>query len=369
MSDLRLSVPIEGVEITGWSGLQVVRAIDACADAFAFSVPWEDTPKNRRVFAAYRNARCIVTIDGEQVIVGRMESIGASYGPNERTVEIQGRGYSGVLADWSAGPPFEWANGTLFNDIAWSICVAQSTDGRVDPALARVAVTAVPPIINGQRQPPLQIPIASIENPGTTVWEFLRGIAAAHNYFAVPQPGGSLTFTQFSSNPRPVAELAEGRAPLISINTVHDSTKRFYEYFVMQDADATFSEAVAIDRGVDVDIRSRKFITPSIESWDLQEAANHARSRGVIDSYQCNAVVQGWRHNLGLWKPGDAVSIFAPSAFIFNVSTLMVVRATLQLDENGGEVTALDLALPDMYSANPDLRANRNYPWSIGERL
>lgn len=349
MSRLSVTIPSIGRTIDSWSGLQVIKAVDAGSDAFAFSVPFEPNEINKNTFVAYRPSRVEIRIDNELVITGRIESISASYTASNKTIEIQGRSLSGSLMDWSAGPPFEWANGTTFNDIARSI--AKSVDGRFGPAES-IRVSAIPNT---------QIPIASIENPGQTVYEFLTSIASSQGLWAVPQADGSLVYRRLSSTRSPVADLEEGQAPLVSIQTVHDVTQRFYEYFVIQDADGNFSEAVEIDQGVDNRIRGRKIIRPSIEAWDLQEAARHAKASGLIDSYQASATVTGWTHNGRIWNAGDIIRIYAPSAMIYSPSRFIIRRAVLQLDENGGEVTNLELALPELYDGKDPLER----PWGI----
>jgi prophage tail gpP-like protein len=349
MSRVSITIPSIGRTIDSWGGLQIIRAVDAGADAFAFSLPFEPTLENKNTFVAYRPSRVEIKIDDQLVITGRIESITASYDASNKTIEIQGRSLSGSLMDWSAGPPFEWANGTTFNEIARSI--AKSVDGKFGPAEG-ISVTAVPNV---------QIPIASIENPGQTVYDFLTSIASSQGLWAIPQPQGSLVYRRLSSTRSPVADLQEGQAPLVSINTVHDVTKRFYEYFVIQDADGNFSEAVEIDQGVDNRIRGRRIIQPSIESWDLQEAARHAKASGLIDSYQASATLTGWAHNGRVWQAGDIIRIYAPSAMIYNPSRFIIRRAVLQLDENGGEVTNLELALPELYDGKDPLER----PWGI----
>lgn len=349
MSQLSITIPSLGRTIDGWAGLQIIRAVDAGSDAFAFSVPFEPTAENKELFAAYRPVIVQIDIDGQRVITGRMESIGASYGSGTKTVEIQGRSLSGSLMDWSAGPPFEWANGTTFNEIARS--VAKSVDGKFGPAQS-IQVTAIPNV---------QVPIASIESPGQTVYEFLTSIASSQGLWAIPQPDGSLVYRKLGSTRAPVADLQEGEAPLITVDTVHDVTQRFYEYFVIQDADANFSEAVEIDQGVDNRIRGRKIIRPSIEAWDLQEAARHAKASGLINSYRAGVTVTGWTHNNRIWNAGDIVRIYAPSAMIYNPSRFIIRRATLQLDENGGEISNLELALPELYDGKDPLER----PWGL----
>lgn len=346
---IRTSGNIEGgpYDISGWQGLQITRTIDAGADAFAFSIPWKPTPKNKKLFKAYRPIVLYIMYGDETIITGRMEQLIPRWNGSERSLEIQGRGLTGTLIDASAGPPFEFSEEISFNDIARKI--AQSPDGQFGQSGITVYAS-----------PNFTVPTASIE-PGQTVFNFLSKIASTQNLFALPQPNGSLLFSQLSSRRKPVVDITEGQAPIQSITTNHDSTKRFYEYVVIQSSEGNFSDATAIDTGVDNRIRWRQITETQQATKSLNESAKFAKAKGLIDSYSASITVTGWEYNGVIWKAGDIVRVKAPSAMIYNPSNLIIRRATLQLDESGGKVTQLDLALPELY----DGQEVTQRPWAV----
>ena len=334
LNDVTVTISGERQEVTGWNGLQIVRGIDQASDAFSFSFPWEATPENRARFVAYRTSLIEIKYGAELIVTGIAEKYEPSYSSAGVDMTINGRSRSGVLLDLSAGPPFELDG--AFNTIA-----AQ---------LSPVPVSSTPN---------LQDLTVQIE-PGQSVYDVLSGIASAHNLYAFPQADGGLVF-RLLNTPAPVAEIREGIAPVISVNTSMDLTRRYYRYTALTTTDGDTFTAEAVDEGVDPSLRDGLIVEPQQDA-DVQFAANFARSRGIMDSYACAVTVAGWTVNGQLWRPGMTVTANFPSAMIYRDYIFMVRRVTMQLDETGGATTQLELTFPQVFAGgNPTFP----YPWSI----
>jgi prophage tail gpP-like protein len=318
---------IRGVRISDWEGLRIERSIDSGADGFSFSTPWDPTNQNRRAFRPYGNTVVEVFCDDQRLITGYVELVSASTTGNSRGLNIQGRSVSGVLLDWSAGPPFEF-QGLTFNQIATRIAHPY-------------AVRAVPDFG----------PLDDVQiEVGQTVYEFLSSLAAANGRYGRPAPSGALEFVTIK-NASPVADLEEGRSPVVSISTSHDVTKLHNEYMIIAQSDGEPEINPSVfDRRMPAAIRGRKINQPSQQSVDYTEAAKLMRSRAMIDSYSPKATVTGWKHVGGYWTPGEEVRVLAPGAYIAKPSRLIIMRASLTMDGSGGLVTELDLALPESFS-------------------
>jgi len=318
---------ISGERVSGWSGLQVVRSIDSGADAFSFAIPWNPTAENIARFRPYENQQIVVKADNEKIITGYLELPSFTTAGGERSAILQGRGVTGVLIDWSAGPPFQFS-GLTFNQIAQKIAFPYTVKAIPDTA-----------------------PFADVEiEPGQSIFDFLSILASANGYFARPTAGGTLEYVTISDR-KPVADIVEGNPNVISISTGHDVTKLHSEYIIVASTDGNPDISATVrDRRMPINIRGTKIISPRQESTDYDAAARLARSLAMIDSYTCNATVRGWRHGADLWRAGDIARVRAPGAFIVKPTLLIVRRATLQLDESGGQITSLDLALPETYS-------------------
>jgi prophage tail gpP-like protein len=318
---------IRGVRISDWEGLSIERSIDSGADGFSFSTPWNPTENVRRAFRPYDNTVVEVYSGDRRLITGYVERVSAQSDGSNRALNIQGRSVTGVLLDWSAGPPFEFS-GLTFNQIAAQVAHPYS-------------VRAVPdfgPLDD------VQIEI------GQSVYEFLSALASVNGRYGRPTPAGALEFVTIR-NAAPVADLVEGQSPVLSISTSHDVTKLFNEYMVVATSDGEPGITVSeYDNRQAPGIRGRKIVQPSQQSDDYTQAAKLIRSRAMIDSYQPKARVTGWQHAGGYWTPGEEVRVLAPGAYIAQPSRLIIRKAVFTLDESGGLVTYLDLALPEAYS-------------------
>lgn len=338
-------------EVIGWTGLQIIRGIDQASDAFSFTFPWQATEENKRRFVAYRTSQVQIKYGTETILTGvaeKYEPVASAQGIN---MTVNGRSRSGALLDISAGPPFELVG--AFNAIARKIIPeARDKDGN-KLGYPFVSVAASPDIVSGNGV------VVEIE-PGQTIYDVLSSIAAGRNLFAFPQSDGSLIFKRIVT-PNPVADISEGISPVVSVATTMDLTKRFYEYVVTNVSGSTVNTASAFDNGAAQDGRAR-YLTEASQDVDLQQAANFARSRGLMDSFTCSVTVSGWTVNGALWRPGMTVNINYPSAMIYRDSLLMVKRVTMQLDESGGAITELELTFPQVFAGGaPEFP----YPWSL----
>lgn len=337
LGDVTVTISGERQEIAGWSGLQIVRSIDAGADAFSFSFPWEATEKNKKRFRAYRTSYIEIKHRDTVVVSGIMEKLSAAFAAEQREVTLEGRSLSGVLMDLSARPVELTAS---FNTIASEL------------APDAVAVYA---------QPDIQDLTVQVD-AGETVFDVLSGIASGHGLFAIPQPNGALAFKTLDAGAE-VGTIREGDSPVTQITTAHDLTRRYYRYQAIVTEDGATQTGEALDEGVDPRIRDGKIVQPK-QSADAQQAAMFERGRGIMASYACNMTVAGWTINGQLWEPGMVVNVYAPSAMIYREYPLMVSQATLALDESSGATTSLDLTFPQVFTGGQPVYP---YPWSIVE--
>ncbi len=341
-------------KLTGWTGFQIVRSIDSACDAFSFSLPFDPTEKNRKRFLPYSPGVIKIYGDKEEFLTGYIEVVSVVSNGNNRTINLQGRSASGGLIDWSAGSVWDRGaqsfsdetvfemEGMSFNNIVGKIANGHMVSADPDTA-----------IINE----------ISIE-PGQSLYAVISKLAASNGYFGVPQPDGSLLYRNDLGKTVPVADISEEISPVISISTNHDVTKRFWKYQIIATSTGQTDVSAEIkDTILSPAIRGIKIIQPEQQSADYQKAAELARSRAMIDSYNVTVNLDGFAYNSGtkwkFWMPGDVVNIHAPGAFIFKKSKLIIKRVTFQLDENGGQKTALDLGFSESYSGE----FPKGFPW------
>ena len=341
----KIELLVDYEKLSGFQGLTVVRSIDAACDSFSFSLPWDPTDRNKTRFRPYYVRNVQVLLDAETIITGYLEKISFGSSPGERTMNIQGRSASGVVVDWTPGPPFE-LSGLKFNAISTKL--TQSVYAGYKAGIAYAS--------------PDFGPISEVTiDPGQTMYDILSSLASAHNYWARPTAEGRLEYLKISSTQAPVATLVEGTSPVKSISTDHDVTKRFQEYRTLgategePDVSGTVSDYESLGLGV----RGRQITSLNQQTADITAAAKFARSKAIISSYACTVEVDGWHYNGHVWTPGEIVTVQAPGAYIWNSTRLIIKRVSMTIDESGGQACSLDLGIPEAFDGSEP----KDLPW------
>lgn len=344
---MRIKLRDRGEWLTGWTGLQVVRAIDSACDEFSFLLPFDPTEDNFDRFKPYSPGVVEIWGDDEKFLEGYFEHVTVRSADDSRVVELNGRSTTGVLQDWSAGaiykatsPYYERTRfefqGSTFNQIAEEVAFPNE-------------VIAVP-----DTGPLNDVAI----DPEQTIFQFLSSLAASNGYFGRPTPAGGLRYLKTLGTTRPVADLQEGKAPVSSIDTIHDVTRRHYLYQVVATESGTPGvQAKAYDTYLSPGIRGSKIIEPVQQSTDYAQTAKFARARALIDSYSVTIQCVGFGYKDAsnawkFWKAGDVIRVLAPGAFIRKPSKLIIEQVSFQLDETGGLRSILQCRLPESYSGN-----------------
>jgi prophage tail gpP-like protein len=334
-----ITITIGGEKLRGWDGATITRSIDSCADAFALSFPWDPTADNIRRFRPFQYQPVVIEVDGETLLTGTIDRISVSSDSGARAIQIDGRSASGVLADVSAGPPWQY-EGVKFSEILRTI-----------GGFCGVSIQVPPTEDTGA--------LAVVEiDPGQTAFDFLSSLGVANGLNPRPLENGSLQFTRMSglAGRAAIADLEEGADPVLSISTDFDATKRFSRYDVIQDSDGDALTASATD---DIPAVRVKTVQPSQQSADLDAAAKAARARGYLESFSAAASVTGWTYNGTFWAPGGIVTVNAPGAMLRDGGRLIIRQATYRIDGSAGQVCDLALALPESVSNSTP----RVVPW------
>lgn len=360
VDNIKLELVVNNKAITGFTGIQVVRAIDACADAFSFTMPWEPTPANIAWLSPFNptigNVWAIINeLKREEIIRGYCELLEPEISPDSRTLNIQGRSTSGVFLDWSAGPPFQ-----LGAEAGLSLNAVAARIGLPGSIYYLGPDFNLPPDKNVF---PGKVNLLEISQ-GDSVYDVLSRLAAVNGLWAHPQPTGALWFRTFPKWRQAVADLEEGKGGYISGRAKYDMTKRFQFYTVLagESYDPGRSAEVPDFQTLGYAIRRRLTQEVGCETENPFKAAQFLRSKALVDSYSVIAEVQGWTRGGSIWQAGDIVTLYAPSIFVMRKTRLIASRVTLKLDESTGYSTAIELTFPEAYDvdSSPDPAA---LPW------
>ena len=308
-----------GIELEGWTSIQVTRSIDQLADAFALSVATSQI----RSIDLYAGEPCEVLYRGELLISGYIDELDAGDSATSTTLSVSGRSRAGDLVDCSAiHKPWRGVEGLK---IAKDLC---------DPFGITVTTTA------GQLPKERYFKVAE----GETVFDALARLAALHGARVVSYPDGSIRFVR-------VGEL---RYPDVTI----ERGRNVFKAQLAAD-DETFGEAAAAvkyevdDAGVD---RYRPLVIQTDGQRGktaLQDAATWERNtragRSLELEYEvANPLDMGgsWAHARGIWEPNIIVAVYDDLHGIDG--EFLVTSVTLVRDDSGTR-TQLKLTQPEAY--------------------
>lgn len=340
----KITLQIGTEKLSGFTGLQVERAIDAAADAFSFSLPWNPTTNNITRFKPFNPQIVKVRVDDELLLTGYVEKNSFATSGNAKVLNIEGRSASGTLLDWSAGPPFQFQEMT-FNQL--NTAMYRNFDSTASAGVAFASPDT-----------------ESISEVSITIGDKMYGvfskIASGHGLWGIPTATGRLEYKQISSYSAAVAQLEEGKGAVKSVSTTHDITKRFQKYLVVgaYEGDPTAESEVSDPETFGLAKRGRLITELSQQTTSISEAAKFSRSKAMIDAYSAVCEVDGWRYNGDLWAPGTIITLKAPGAYILSASRFMIRKVVYGMSA-GGQVARLELAIPEAFD-NTELRA---YPW------
>ena len=358
----KITLQIGNEKLSGFSGLQVSLGIDTASNAYAFSVPWTSTPENIARFKPFRPDVVYIYVDGQEdpILTGYVEVSGWNISEAQGILTIQGRSASAPIVDYSAGPPFQFQNIT-FNDFGremWKAVggnVTKTTETFTEYVDGEGLVSRSLESINGGAVAIAKPDTGKISEisitPGQSLYEVLSQLASAQGLWAIPTADGQLSYVKLKSDSKPVATLIEGQGPVRSVTATADITKRFQKYMVVGafEGNPEATAEVSDPEVFGLAKRGRKIAPLNQQSTDMDQAARFLRSTALIDSYTASCEVEGWHYNGNLWQPGTIITLKAPGARINNPSRFMIKNVTLQLDESGGQITGLDLAIPEAY--------------------
>jgi prophage tail gpP-like protein len=337
-----VSLSIEGVEFEGWEALTITRSLDSLAHAFSLSGPFNpEDPAIIKAFRPFEYQKVLVTIDGEKLLTGRIESVAPSVTEADRVITIQGRSLTGPLLDCSVDIGKLQFDGLSLSTIARQVCNPHG--------IGIVALNDTAPILEARA------------DPGQGGFDFLNKLAADASLLLTTDTEGRLVIFRYKAAGAPVASLAEGQGLVKAVTASYNGTGRWSRYKVLQQQDGAESiTGTAEDKGVKI-YRPIVEVGSEGDAKEIQKAAAWKRALALASSVSVSVTLAGWRAPAGmLWAPGQIVTLKAPGAFLTQEATMAVAEATLTLDASQGRISTLRLVLPATYSGEMP----GSYPWA-----
>lgn len=346
MPNLKLTV--DGRDYEGWQSVSITRGIDRVAGAFRLTVSdrWKDDGEDWTVLPG---AACAVSIDGETVLSGFVDSFAPSFNASRRTITLQGRDKAADLVDCSVqSKSVTWVNTTL---------------GKFAAEIAApfgVKVTDE----SGETEPFRLISLQPTEKAHAAIARYaeMRGV------LVMSDGRGGIKLTRPSTRQAAV-QLVQGQNILAASGSI-DHSKRFNEYTVTGQTfgnDALSGEAAAHLTGTakDASIRAtRKLRIIAQQAVMLGDAGARAEYENTVraaGSQKITVTVQGWQQTEGgqVWAPNLLVQLRAPWLQVKTAQPFLIEAVALRKSEEGS-TAELTLVRPDAYTRDPGLREDFN---------
>lgn len=336
MSNIVLTVG--GIRYSGWTEVEITRSMRALAASWRLSVT-ERYPGQPERWPIHPGDRFELSLDGELVATGYVDTREVSLSGTEHSVSVSGRGAAGDMVD--CAPEL----GTYELHAQTVLQIAQ--------ALARpfgVSVSSAVPNLTTFERFAIQ--------PGETAFESLDRACRRAGVLPIGQPDGSILLSREGAG-RAAVDLVEGENVLAaSLRRSH--AQRFHRYIVggqhFGNDDWDSFDAVAITAEArDEGIRASRvtYIRPegTVTVEQAQERANWEAAIRAGQSVELSVAVQGWTQGAaGLWPTNAHVRVRLPSLGVDGDMLILDARHRLG---SQGTTTELRLAAPGAYLPRP----------------
>ncbi|MCE8027549.1 hypothetical protein HOP54_02445 [Halomonas daqingensis] len=328
----RLALIVDGQRHEGWKEVEIRRTLDAMADSFEVSLSekWSEAGEPRQLRTGQP---VVVEIDGERVITGHIDDVLPNYDAQQHELVVAGRSLTADLVDASSTAQ-PWQTGQTVLQVARRVAEPFGIE-----VVAEVDVGA---------------PLRSLGiEPGQTYGEALMQIASYRALLLVADEYGRLVITR-PPRDRLSTELALGENIRVARGRFTDRD-RFSEVIVQGQgsADDTWFGPVASGasgRARDAGIKRYRptlvLCDTSTDSSSCRQKAEWEVRRRLGQSRGVTYTVAGWRHQDGLWRPGDLVPVRDP--WLGLEDEWLIAEAHLILDGRG-ERTEIRVVPPSAY--------------------
>ncbi|HVE20658.1 MAG TPA: contractile injection system protein, VgrG/Pvc8 family [Acidocella sp.] len=346
MTDIPV-LTVNGQNYSGWTAVSWGRGLDRCVSDFDLEVT-ERWPDSTRPILPL--APATISVGGEQVFAGYVDSYLPSLQADEHSVRITGRGKTQDLVDCSPNVAAGQFSGYTVAAVARALCQMFGIGCDVQTDLANVV-----------------IPDVTIQ-PAESAFNFLDRLCVVAGVIAIDDANGNLLLVTAGTT-KSSTVLMQG-VNLKAVSAEITSTDRFSEYIVKGQAGLsaqlgasgqttpagaqvqTAQVASVTDSSV-TRFRPKVFMAESATGQaslltQAQWHLNYALGR----STKATATVVGWRQDDGtFWAPNLMVTIIAP---VIGVNEdLLIYSVLFRLTANGGHETVLTLTPVQAAQPNP----------------
>lgn len=334
---MTLELLVDGVRYSGWTSIEVVRAVEQAASSFSLGLT-ERWPGRDEPWLIGVEAECQILTDGERLITGYTDTFSVSIDASDHSIATTGRARTGDLIDCSADIKGGQFRGRTAAEIIASLCAPFGIE----------VISEIPaePVTDLQIQ------------QGETVFEIIQRLCRLQAFLASDTPDGRLRLYRVGVD-RAHDALVEGQN-ILAASVEHDAARIHSEYRVKGQQPWVPGLGVEDITGSDASViaarpmRYRPLVVVSEgqahSGWARKRAHWEARRRAAR-AFSAEVLVRGWRQSNGaLWRENVRVAITSKALGLDGEMLIAEVGYNLS---GGGEITRLRLTHPDAYDPEP----------------
>lgn len=342
---LKARLNVAGARFDGWTCVRVSLALDQMAGTFELGLT-DRYPGAHENYRFRPGSRCTVSLDGQTVITGYVESFSPCYDKGSHGMTLKGRDVTCDLVDCQhLGPPVQWKGQTL-DRIAAQVCRPFKIPVAVDTDL-------------GAAYPDVKY------DEGDTVMAFLVKWARQRGVLLTSYGDGMLWITRAKQAGAGGALVLGDNIEAASGN--FDNQGRFSKYLVKGQSLGTFwkgnsAEEIAefqaaytgpFGEATDSAVpRYRPMVIISEVKGTSAEFAERARHEALVRAGKSRAAtytVTGWGPAPGqVWRINSVVQVRDP--FMGLNGPYLIERCQYSLDAQRGSQTTIGVVHPDAYT-------------------
>lgn len=341
-----ISILKNGVEIRGWSSVNVNFSMSTLCNGFTLSQFTGDDFDSPVLFPgdAVR-----IENDGELLLDGYVDELSSSFSPGNHSINVSGREKTCDLVDCSLKDfGKSWKKRTvaqIIDDVCKSFGLLFSPNG-VNPvgALAKFC-----------------------PDPGCTGADIIMDVCRQKDVVCYSDGLGNVKFVnekEFSQ----IEDFLRQGVNILAADVSFNNSERFSDYVVLCSSDPKTKRRGESKDGEIERTRCLVLVDEGYGNVDSagQRASFESLSRSA-KSTTLNVTVAGWKRNDGkVWKPGVLVDCLIPAFFGSFVQTLLLNSVELAYDSSG-TFAHLELVRRDYYTQPPakgKKKKNKANPWA-----
>lgn len=331
-----VSILINNTRFRFWDSVTINRTIDSI-DTVEFTAPFTSEDASfRRLFKPFSFQDVVIFVGGQTIFNGTLINVRPEITDTSKTISVSCYAKSGVLNDCNAPSsayPLEF-NKLSIIDIATKLCLPFGISVKLDAPSQGAIFERVSC------------------DPDRKILDFLTDLAKQRNLILTNSIDGGLVFLQGALFGASVANLEQGKSPLVSVRPFF-SPQDYYSHITGIEPVVTGTEGSQYtlkNSRLPSTIRPFTFQANDTLSGDVKSAvdAKAGRMFGNMLSYQLE--VSTWRDGFGnLWQPNKNILLQSDDAMIYSKSEFTIRSVIFEKDANK-ETAKLDIVLVGSFS-------------------